>query len=71
MNNPFENKDGAYLALINDEGQYSLWPVEIKIPTGWQSVHQGGQQECLDYINSKWTDMRPNSLIEAATEKGK
>jgi len=23
MTNPFENEDGSYLALINDEGQYS------------------------------------------------
>ena len=26
MTNPFEDENGTYVVLINDEGQYSLWP---------------------------------------------
>jgi MbtH protein len=26
MANPFEDENGNYYALINEEGQYSLWP---------------------------------------------
>ena len=64
MTNPFDNPDGSFFALVNDEGQYSLWPAHIDIPDGWQVVFgQDGRQACLDYINEHWTDMRPASLV--------
>ena len=64
--NQFEDESGSYLALINDEGQYSLWPEYIEVPTGWTTVHgPAGRQACLDYITEHWTDMRPRSLIES------
>ena len=72
--NPFEDEDGRYYALINDEGQYSLWPAFIDVPEGWTIVHgEESRQSCLDYIEENWTDMRPKSLIEAmeAAEKEK
>jgi MbtH protein len=66
MTNPFEDNDGTYLALINDEGQYSLWPAFIEIPAGWKVAHpRDTRQACLEYINQHWTDMRPQSLIDA------
>ena len=66
MTNPFEDEAGTYLVLINDEGQYSLWPDFLDVPTGWVIVHPPDQRQvCLDYINEHWTDMRPNSLIRA------
>ncbi|MFC4531089.1 MbtH family protein [Sphaerisporangium dianthi] len=62
--NPFENNDGTYFVLVNDEGQHSLWPSFIEIPAGWNNVFgEDGRQACLDYIEANWTDMRPNSLI--------
>lgn len=61
--NPFENPDGVYSVLVNDEGQHSLWPDFVDIPAGWTRVHgPGGRQECLDYVESHWTDLRPKSL---------
>lgn len=66
MTNPFEDNDGVYLVLINDEGQYSLWPSFAEIPAGWTvAKDEDTRQACLDYINENWTDMRPKSLIEA------
>lgn len=66
MTNPFEDADGTYLVLVNDEAQYSLWPSFAEVPAGW-TVAKGedGRQACLDYIEEHWTDMRPKSLIEA------
>jgi len=65
MTNPFDDPDSKYQVLINEEGQYSLWPDFIEIPKGWTVVHPSdGRQACLDYINEHWTDMRPKSLIE-------
>lgn len=65
MTNPFEDEDGEYCVLINDEGQHSLWPTFRDAPAGWSMVGpRGKRQECLDYIEAHWTDMRPKSLIE-------
>jgi MbtH protein len=64
--NPFENEDASYLALVNDEGQYSLWPAFAEIPAGWTVAHPAdSRQACLDYINEHWTDLRPKSLVDA------
>ena len=64
MVNPFEDEDGQYLALINDEAQYSLWPAEIDVPDGWQVVFgPTGRRACLDEIGRVWTDMRPAGLV--------
>ncbi len=66
MANPFENKDQSFLALVNDEGQYSLWPSFAAVPDGWTVVHGPGDREaCLAHIEEAWTDMRPKSLIAA------
>ncbi len=63
MTNPFENENSTYFVLINDEGQYSIWPAFLDIPAGWATVYgEEIRQVCLDYINSQWGDMRPNSL---------
>jgi len=63
MANPFERDDIDYLVLVNDEGQYSLWPSFTEIPGGWRKVMSGGRQTCLDYVDEHWTDMRPLSLV--------
>jgi MbtH protein len=66
LTNPFEDQDGTYYALINEEGQYSLWPVFADIPGGWEVAHgPDGRQACLDVINERWQDMRPLSLVRA------
>jgi MbtH protein len=66
VTNPFEDLDAKYLVLINDEGQHSLWPVFADVPDGWKVIFgEDGRQECLDFIEKNWTDMRPNSLIKA------
>ena len=66
MTNPFEDPDGVYVALINDEGQYSLWPTFVDVPAGWRIASgPGNRDSCLEYINQYWKDMRPQSLIDA------
>lgn len=64
--NPFEDPDAKYFVLINDEGQHSLWPIFADVPAGWEVIFgEDGRQECLDFIEKNWTDMRPKSLIRA------
>ncbi|WP_030245249.1 MbtH family protein [Streptomyces sp. NRRL S-350] len=63
MANPFENEEGQYLVLANDEDQHSLWPAQIAVPAGWRAVHGvDSRPACLEYIERTWTDMRPASL---------
>ncbi|WP_432832390.1 MbtH family protein [Dactylosporangium sp. CA-092794] len=65
MGNPFENAEGAYLVLVNQEGQHSLWPAYIEVPPGWSTAFgRAGRDECLAYIEENWTDMRPKSLSD-------
>lgn len=67
--NPFEDENGTYYALVNDEGQYSLWPAFAEVPAGWTIVHgKGTRQACLDCIEEQWTDMRPKTLIRQMGE---
>lgn len=54
-----------YNVVINEEMQYSLWPVGRSTPSGWKAVGKSGtKQECIEYIERVWTDMRPLSLQE-------
>ena len=65
MSNPFEDENGEFLVLINEELQYSLWPTFRETPAGWQAIGpRGSRKECLDYIEERWTDMRPKSLVD-------
>lgn len=66
MTNPFDDPDGRFLVLVNDEGQYSLWPSFADVPPGWTvAMEEDTRQAALDYVEKHWTDMRPRSLIEA------
>jgi len=57
--------------VINDEEQYSIWPADRANPAGWHDVGpHGTKSECLDYIETVWTDMRPASL-RAAMDGGR
>ncbi|MFH8619526.1 MbtH family protein [Streptomyces sp. NPDC017979] len=66
MTNPFDDENGTFLVLANDEGQHSLWPAFADVPAGWTVVlPENSRQACLDYVNTHWTDMRPKSLASA------
>lgn len=65
MTNPFEDTDAQYRVLVNDENQHSLWPVFAEVPDGWTVGHEAAdRQDCLDFVERNWTDMRPKSLAE-------
>lgn len=63
MNNPFEQTDGQYIVLINEEGQHSLWPAAMNIPAGWSvALSASDRQTCMTYITTHWQDLRPQSI---------
>ncbi|MFH6786893.1 MULTISPECIES: MbtH family protein [Methylobacterium] len=64
MSYPWQKKEEElYVAVVNEEEQYSLWPASAVIPPGWrQACEPGDRETCLDYIREVWVDMRPLSL---------
>ncbi|WP_030686799.1 MbtH family protein [Streptomyces sp. NRRL B-1347] len=71
MSNPFEDNDAQYLVLVNDEGQYSLWPAVIDVPAGWDlRFGPDARQACLAYVEANWGDMRPLSLVRDTESAG-
>ncbi len=64
--NPFDDPDGTFVVLVNDEDQHSLWLATLAVPAGWRVVHgPDGRQACLDYVEANWTDIRPRSARRA------
>lgn len=62
--NPFDDAEGRFVVLVNDENQHSLWPAHIEVPAGWTvTFGEDNRMACLDYIETTWTDLRPASLI--------
>ncbi|MGV9548384.1 MbtH family protein [Streptomyces ardesiacus] len=65
--NPFDDADGRFLVLVNQEGQHSLWPSFAEVPGGWTvAVEENTRDACLEYVETNWTDLRPRSLAESA-----
>lgn len=65
-----QNNEQQYQAVVNHEEQYSIWPFGKDLPLGWKEAGKSGtKQECLDYINQVWTDMRPLSLKKRMEEE--
>lgn len=61
----------TYLVVVNDEEQYSIWVADRELPAGWKDAGKTGtKQECLDYIESVWVDMRPLSLRRSMEGRG-
>jgi MbtH protein len=71
---PPENREAAdaglrYRVVVNDEEQYSIWPEERPSPPGWSDEGmRGSKDECLDHIETVWTDMRPLSVRRRMSE---
>ncbi|MEW1654273.1 MULTISPECIES: MbtH family protein [unclassified Streptomyces] len=71
MANVFDDESARFVVLVNEERQYSLWPATTEVPGGWQVARtEGSRQECLEFIESTWTDMRPASLAAAMGDQG-
>jgi uncharacterized protein YbdZ (MbtH family) len=62
---PFDDDDGSFFVLVNDEEQHSLWPTFADVPAGWRVVYgEADRAACLDYVEQNWADIRPKSLRE-------
>ncbi|MET8419226.1 MbtH family NRPS accessory protein [Streptomyces sp. NPDC005098] len=60
------NGSERHLVVVNEEEQYSIWPEGRALPAGWRAVQEpASREQCLEYIETHWTDMRPLSLRRA------
>jgi MbtH protein len=65
----FDDDDDTSMfnVVVNHEEQYSIWPVDRQLPSGWRLAGKAGRKsKCLSYIDEVWTDMRPLSLRRAS-----
>jgi uncharacterized protein YbdZ (MbtH family) len=61
--NPFDDDNGTFFVLVNNEEQHSLWPTFADVPDGWRVVFgESDRAACLEYIEREWPDIRPKSL---------
>lgn len=61
--NPFDDPEGVFQVLVNDEDQHSLWPDFAPAPAGWRPVFgPDTRAACLEHVERHWTDLRPRSL---------
>ncbi|MEU8180132.1 MbtH family protein [Micromonospora sp. NPDC049044] len=63
VTNPFDDSDGIFRVLVNDDGQYSLWPSFAAVPAGWRVVlDEATHEAAARYIDATWTDLRPRGI---------
>jgi MbtH protein len=63
MNVNEEEDTRTYTVVVNDEEQYSIWFANRQLPAGWRACDKTGtKKECLEHIETVWTDMRPLSI---------
>ena len=57
------NMEYLFKVVVNDEEQYSIWPVHKDNALGWKDVGKIGSKEvCLEYISEHWKDLTPKSI---------
>jgi uncharacterized protein YbdZ (MbtH family) len=69
--NPFDDDNGSFLFLVNDEEQHSLWLAFADVPAGWGVVYgEADRVVCVNDIERNWRDIRPKSLRETPAGSG-
>jgi MbtH protein len=66
----FADGDQVLRVVVNDEEQYSVWPLDQQIPEGWADAgYQGVKSDCLAFIETVWLDIRPLSVRHAHVDR--
>ncbi|KAF0812622.1 Enterobactin biosynthesis protein YbdZ [Andreprevotia sp. IGB-42] len=61
--NPFDDENLAFLVLVNNQTQYSLWPDITAVPPGWRVVlGPESRSHCVQWLEQNWQDIRPRAL---------
>lgn len=63
MSDSSNQLEQMFEVVVNQEGQYSIWPANKLVPDGWSKAGKHDRKEpCLEFIRDVWKDMRPLSL---------
>ncbi len=65
MTNPFEDENGIFHVLINEEGQHSLWPSFVDVPDGWTIIHKSK----LDRYAPKEPNQKHGAVVRERTKR--
>ena len=57
--NPFDDENGTFHVLVNEEEQHSLWPTFKEVPAGWRVV----------FVTAETIWSHPESLIADLTSR--
>ncbi|MEE1822741.1 thioester reductase domain-containing protein [Streptomyces sp. BE20] len=50
-----EANSGRHAVLCNQDGQYTIWPGDFTVPSGWRTVFGPARRdECRDYVDREW-----------------
>jgi MbtH protein len=64
------NDTASYKVVVNDEEQYSIWPLDKDNALGWKDAGKAGtKEECLAHVKEVWTDMRPLSIRKQSAKQ--
>jgi MbtH protein len=56
MSSPFDDQEAHYLTLANANGQYSIWPLFLDVPAGWNIVRGPmPRADTLAWIDVEWS----------------
>ena len=65
----WDSENTVFDVVVNHEEQQSIWSVSKKVLAEWSKPGtSGNKQECLAYIDSAWTNLRPLSLRRQMAE---
>ncbi len=58
--------EAEYIAVFNEELQWSIWPAYQPVPAGWTaSSCRANREACLAFIRKEWLDLTPLSVTRA------
>ena len=61
----------AYIAAVNEAGQYAIWPARQALPAGWRPQSAAmPESACLSAIAAAWTDISPVTIRAAGPRAG-
>ena len=58
MSSPFDDQESPFLTLMNARGQYSIWPLFLDVPAGWNvACGPMSRADTLAWIDVEWTQV--------------
>ncbi|HAT3633461.1 TPA: MbtH family NRPS accessory protein [Raoultella ornithinolytica] len=60
FSNPFDNPQGQFYILRNEQQQYSLWPHHCALPQGWVvECPPQSLEACNGWLAANWSTLTP------------